>query len=60
VQLAEGGVFIWGEAELAVAGDFDGDLEDFWGGVSWVVICELRARYERGWRAMNGILFRVT
>lgn len=31
MELAGGGVFIWWEAELAVAGDIDGDLEDFWG-----------------------------
>lgn len=31
VELAGGRVFIRWETELAVAGDIDGDLEDFWG-----------------------------
>lgn len=29
MELAGGGVFIGWEAELAIAGDIDGDLEDF-------------------------------
>ena len=39
--MAGGGVGVGGEAKLAVAGDVDGDLEDFWWGVSRVVVCEL-------------------
>lgn len=31
MKLAGGGVFIGREAELSVAGDVDGDLEDFCG-----------------------------
>ncbi|KFZ18474.1 hypothetical protein V501_01200 [Pseudogymnoascus sp. VKM F-4519 (FW-2642)] len=38
VELAGGGVGVGREAELAVAGDVDGDLEDFWWGVSRVVL----------------------
>lgn len=30
VELTGSGVFIWWEAELAVARNIDGDLEDFW------------------------------
>lgn len=38
MELAGRGGGIGGEAELAVAGDVEGDLEGFWGGlVRWMV-----------------------